>query len=121
MGWDGEERRASTRMALGLTCEYVITERTGEEGVTFHQGVGKVLNVSPEGMLVFLGIQPRVEQIIEISLSHPKTGHTLSQIQMLWSQPADDGKNYMVGCKFLSGPYSSSQARTCAPTELVSP
>ena len=121
MGWDGEERRASTRMALGLTCEYVITERTGDEGVTFHQGVGKVLNVSPEGMLVFLGIQPRVEQIIEISLSLPKTGHTLSQIQVLWSHPADDGKNYVVGCKFVSGPYSPSQNRTCTVTDFTSP
>lgn len=93
------ESRASERIELGLVCECVIQEQVAQEGFEFHQYVGKVLNMSREGMMVLMGIQPRIQQVIQVHLSHPRTGYTISQVQVLRTYPAEDGKNFVVGCK----------------------
>ncbi len=116
-----QERRASTRVDLDLSCEYVIHEQFGGEEFEFHQGAGTVLNMSPEGMALLVGIQARILQVMQVYISHPQTGQTTSQVQVLWTRPAEDGKKYVVGCKFLSGPYSPSQNRMCAAIEFTSP
>ena len=116
-----EERRASQRADLRLACEYVIHERLGGEAFEFHQGAGTVLNINSEGMSLLLGVQARILQVIQVYISHPRTGRTTSRVQVLWTRPAEDGKKHVVGCKFVSGPYSPSQNRTCAVTDFTSP
>ena len=115
------ERRASKRIKLGLACRYEIKESADKEGFTFHEGGGTVLNMSREGMMLLLGIQPRIRQMIHVHLSHPRTDHTLSQVQVVWTRPAEEMRKYLANCKLLSGPYSPSQNRICAPTDFVSP
>ncbi len=121
MRCEGAERRASERIPLGLDCTYVIPDLAGNEGSKFHEGVGKVLNMSLGGMLLLLDTAPRLEQVIQVHITHPNTGRTLSQVQVLWTSPTEDQRNHLAGCKFVSGPYSPSQDRTCVPTEFVSP
>ena len=116
-----QERRASQRTDLHLACEYVIHERSDGEEFEFHQGAGTVLNISPGGMALLVGIQVRILQVMQVYISHPQTGPTTSQVQVLWTRPAEDVKKHVVGCKLLSGPYSPSQNRTCAVTEFTSP
>ncbi len=116
-----QERRASQRGDLRLACEYVIHEQSGGEAFEYHQGAGTALNMSPEGMSLLVGIQVRILQVLQLYISHPQTGQTTSQVQVLWTRPAEDGKKYVVGCKFVSGPYSPSQNRTCTVADFTSP
>ncbi len=115
----GEERRASERLTLGLACEYVIPDLAAQEGSKFHQGLGTVLNMSRGGMLLLLDVAPRLEQVIQVHLYHSRTDQTLSQVQVIWTSPAEEQHKYLAGCKFVSGPYSLSQDRICAPTEFL--
>ena len=117
---DRVERRASERIPLGLACKYVIPDVTGKGRAPVHKGVGKVLNMSRGGMLLRLETQPLLEQLIQVHLSHPNTGKTLSEVQVLWTAQTEDRREYLAGCRFVSGPYSPTQDRLCAPADFVS-
>ncbi len=121
MAWTNEERRASERIELGLACACEMQAPVYQEGVEFHQGMGKVLNMSRGGMLLLLDAHPRIQQRIQVDLFHPRTDQTLSQVQIQWTRPAEDRGQYLAGGKFVFGPYSTSQDRICAPPEFVSP
>ena len=121
MAWTNGERRASERFDLGAGCVYVMENPADQDRVELHEGVGTVVDLSRGGMSLLLGIQPLIEQVIHVHLSHPRTGETLSQIHVLWTRPAEDGESYVAGGKFVSGPFSLSKDRVCAPAEFVSP
>ncbi len=78
MPWTGEERRASERIELGLACVYMLEEPVNQERFEFHQGVGKVLNMSRGGMLLLLDTATRREQVIQVHLFSPRTDKTIS-------------------------------------------
>ncbi len=121
MAWTKDERRATERLDLGVGCAYVTQAPVDQEGFEFRAGIGTVLNMSQGGVLLLLDTQPRIRQIIEVQLFHPRTDQTQSQMQVLWTRPADDQHKYLAGGKFVFGPYSPSHDRICAPTEFLSP
>ncbi len=121
MAWTNEERRASERLDLGLGCAYAMQAPVDQEGFEFHAGMGTVLNMSQGGMLLLLDTQLRIGQVIDVQLFHKRTDQTQSQMQVLWTLPADDQHKYVAGGTFVFGPYSPSQDRICAPTDFVSP
>jgi len=118
--WTGEERRASERIELGLACVYTLDELVNQERFELHQGVGKVLNMSPRGMLLLLDTAPRLEQVIEVRLFSPRTDKTISLLRVTWTQTHEERLHYLAGGKFVCCPYSLSQDRFCAPTEFIS-
>ncbi len=120
MPWTGEERRASERIELGLACEYTLDEPLINERFKFHHGVGKVLNMSPKGMLLLVDTATRLGGVIEVRLFSPITDETISLLQVIWTRPPEDRQHYQASGIFVFGPYSLSQGRICAPTELIS-
>ncbi len=118
--WPGEERRPSERIELGLACVYTWDEPVNQERSRFHHGMGKVLNMSGGGMLLLLDTATRLEQVIQVHLFSPRTDRTISLLRVIWTRPHEDRQHYLAGGKFVFGPYSLSQGRICAPTELIS-
>ncbi len=113
-----EETRASERIEPELACRYVMQETVDQDRFVFHQGMGTVMNMSEGGVLLRLDIHPPTQQLIQVHLSHARTGRTLSLLQVLWNVSHEDRESYVAGCKFVFGPYSLSQDRLCALREF---
>lgn len=116
-----QERRASERTPLGLSCVYMMQRPVGQQRWEFHEGLGRVLNMARGGMLLLLEHPPEVQHIIQVHIYHSNTDQTISLVQVAWTRRADNERHYWAGCKFLFGPYSLSQERICAPSEFQSP
>ncbi len=106
MPWTGEECRASERIELGLACLYTLDEPLIPERFKFHQGVGKVLNMSRGGMLSLLDTATRLEQVIQVHLFYPRTDRTISLLRVIWTRPHEDRQPYQASGIFVFGPYS---------------
>lgn len=107
-------------MATDLVC---LCEIGGDdlERVTFRHGSGIVLQLTDDSMSLLLDICPRLQQMFEVHIFHPRTDHTVSLVHTRNVQSRLEPVGWIVECQVLFGPYSSTQERMCTLHEFFQP
>jgi len=89
-------------------CSYEVAEAIDEELAFIDQGEAFVLNQSAEGLLLVMGRDLHVTQLIEVHASHSRWGRTANVYEVRWIKPIlveSFGNLYLVGCRWIFGPY----------------
>jgi len=85
-----------------------VAEAIDEELAFIDQGEAFVLNQSAEGLLLVMGRDLHVTQLIEVHASHSRWGRTANVYEVRWIKPIlveSFGNLYLVGCRWIFGPY----------------
>lgn len=102
------ERRCKVRVKYRCRCSYEVAEAIDEELAFIDQGEAFVLNQSAEGLLLVMGRDLHVTQLIEVHASHSQWGRTANVYEVRWIKPIlveSFGNLYLVGCRWIFGPY----------------
>jgi hypothetical protein len=101
------ERRCETRMEYRCRCSYEVAEAIDKELAFFERGEAFALNRSLEGMLLVMGHDRQVTQLIEVHAFHSRWGQTANVYEVRWTRPLpveSFGNLYLVGCRRIFGP-----------------
>ena len=102
-----QERRCDARMDYRHLCSYELLEAIDEESVVIEQGEAVALNLSAEGILLFMRNAPHPKQLIEVHTSHSGWGKTMFVFEVRWIRPVQMeslGNLYLGGCRRMFGP-----------------
>ena len=100
-------RRGDARMDYRRLCSYEVLEAIEEESVVIEQGEAIALNLSAEGILLFMRQAPHSKQLIEVHISRSGWGKTMIVFDVRWIKPVQTesfGNLYLVGCRRMFGP-----------------
>ncbi len=103
-------RRVEMRMNETKSCTYNLCESIVEGQASILQGEAYCLNRSGRGILVMMGDQPRVDQLLEIHLRESQWRYSASVYEVRWTNTLSiesQGDLYLVGCRLLfrAAPY----------------
>ena len=101
------ERRCKVRVKYRYRCSYEVAEAIDEELAFINQGEAFALNQSAEGLLLVMGRDLHVTQLIEVHASHSRWGRTTNVYEARWTKPIlveSFGNLYLVGCRRIFGP-----------------
>jgi len=101
------ERRCEARVEYRCRCSYEVAEVIDEELAFFEQGEALAFNRSAEGLLLIIGRDLHVTQLIEVHTFHSRWGRTANVYEARWTRPIEVeslGNLYLVGCRRIFGP-----------------
>lgn len=99
-------RRSEARLDNRCLCSYEMLDVMEEESFVIAQGTAIALDQSTEGLRLFMGQPPCVEQLIEVHNPRQGWGRTVNVFEVRWTRPVQVesfGNLYLVGCRRVFG------------------
>ncbi len=100
-------RRSEPRIDVHKVCSYELCESVDEEAVVIQQGEVFTVNRSAHGILVLMGHQPHVQQLIELHVPESRWRNSLNLYEVKWTKAVQveaQGHLFLVGCQLTFGP-----------------
>ena len=110
-----DDRRIDERFAVRGPCAYELIGRQGSDAA-IARGTAFSLNVSSEGILLLLDLQPQPRQLLELHNPALKGRHAVTLFEIRWATKLPlwtARQRYLVGCHLTFGrvPYFLFQQR----------
>lgn len=98
------DRRQEGRVDGAKICAYSLCEAIEGERVVIEQGEVYSLNRSESGILLLMGSQPRIRQLLELHVPQVQLEYVVNLYEVRWSKVLrveSQGNLFLVGCRLL--------------------